>query len=142
MKREILFRAKRSDDGEWVEGLLFYSHGLGVYKITKSNGWIPSYSNPDEGESTEYIDIIPDTICQFTGLTDNNGTKVFEGDVLKIHHNKEYMRPLTCEWDKDNSCFCYVDKEDFEQKYYLNISDLSMDEVIGNIYDNINLINK
>ena len=47
MKREILFRWKRPDNGEFVEGLLFYSHGLCVYKITTSNGWIPSYSNPE-----------------------------------------------------------------------------------------------
>ena len=56
------FRAQRTDGHGWVEGLLFFSHGLGTYKITHSDGWVPTYSNPDEGESTIYTDVIASTI--------------------------------------------------------------------------------
>ena len=140
MKREILFRGKRTDNGEWVEGLLFYSHGLGVYKITKSNGWIPSYSNPDEGESTEYIDIISDTVCQFTGITDKNGIKVFEGDIAKYYnpYSKQWYIQIVM-WDKMFASFGFFteDSEWCKENDWLKIESI---EVIGNIHDNKDLL--
>lgn len=80
---EILHRAK-DKDGNWIEGLLFFSHGLGEYKITRSNGWQPSHANPDEGESTTYTDVDYNTIQSYANFKDKNGKRVFFGQEVLL----------------------------------------------------------
>lgn len=78
--REILFRGKRVDNGEWIYGDLHLFEGcfIGITYVTE---------HIDEGRLSnhKWIEVIPETVCQFTGLTDKNGTKIFEGDVLIYH---------------------------------------------------------
>ena len=70
--REILFRAKRLDNGEWVEGYLYrLEETLNPFIMCKNRN----------GESFE---VDPSTVCQYTGLTDRNGKKVFEGDKITM----------------------------------------------------------
>ena len=127
MKREILFRGLRTDGDGWVEGLLFYSHGTGIWSITASNGWLPSYSNPDEGESTVYHPVHPETVGQFTGLLDKNGKKVFEGDIVTdIYDNSDKI-----EWLEAASCSCCNEASGWAY----SVSEAKQLEIIGTIHD-------
>ena len=69
--REILFRGKRYDIGEWIEGGIYHNSEDEIVFIIKDTGL--GYH--------EFIEVIPETVGQFTGLYDN-GTKIFEGDIL------------------------------------------------------------
>lgn len=76
MNRTILFRGKRLDNGQWIEGnLLLPAHGE-----TEGVAYIK------EGLSGHRIAVDPDTVSERTGLTDMQGNPVFEGDILKLTH--------------------------------------------------------
>lgn len=150
--REILFIGKDSD-GIWHEG--FY-----CVLNSKSHRIYTGYAETDCG--TYYPDfhtVIPETVCQYTGLTDKNGTKIFEGDILK-YTRKKWHEPLSNKNNQDMVCFCevYFDEKTHCFRFYHYEEDtkrcigsglLTFDdsraeeniiEVIGNIFDNPELL--
>lgn len=94
MKREILFRGKRVDNGEWVVGFYYYS-------VRYSSHFI-KVSVEDENFFSEYdIEVDPETVGQFTGLTDKNGTRIFEGDIVSFEDDT----PGIVKWNNKFSCY-------------------------------------
>ena len=140
--REILFKAKRVDNGEWVEGWLFKTqeHSYIAYDIQFDDDLFLSTQNI-------FIEIDTDTICQYTGLTDKNGNKIWENDIVKYHFGNDAV-PI--KFGKYQSCFdssktghigFYVDW-DCEKAlrkdlgYWVNLIDCN---IIGNVFDDTEL---
>lgn len=129
--REILFKAKRKDNGEWVEGYYRADPDLDMHYICGWN-YYPS-ENGLEREPFEY-EINPETLCQYIGLKDKNGKKIWENDIVEIASEDGYF---LCEWDDDTA------------RYNLNGDGLTVDfdnywsyevEIVGNIFDNPELL--
>ncbi len=90
MKREILFKAKRIDNGEWVEGHLIQDEDVSVILNKIIN------CNEEYFATEEWRPVDPKTICQFTGFKDMNGVKIFEGDLIHNYQAEENEVLFTC----------------------------------------------
>ena len=149
---EILFKGKRKDNGEWVYGYYCkYGHtGKEKHYI------IPSYAS-----DLYAIDVIPETIGQYTGLTDKNGKKIFEGDIVEFYffdNGHKNTKTMLIEWIDSGFRMRelfrnYRLSDDFtiiEEKIFTYRGDIKNGvcktnnvyfvEVIGNICDNPELL--
>ena len=138
MNREILFRGKRVDNGEWIDGYLFddgypkprhvFVGGLVIneYKGTACDEW--------DINAIDFADVKPDTICQYTGLTDKNGKKIWENDIVQVGWYKGTV-------EYEDGCFVinwYNVK--FLRKDLGYWADLDCFYTVGNIFDNPELV--
>lgn len=134
--REILFKAKRIDNGEWVEGCLIIDHSrsnLFEYRI-----------QPVESGALYAQPIDPETLCQFTGLCDRYGNKIWENDIVKtisdIYAQVKFGLYTTGFALKECNQGFYIGFPDetclrYELGYWNNKV-----EVKGNIFDNLELL--
>lgn len=132
--REILFKAKRIDNGEWVEGYYlrdqYHIGGKDIIFYRKDSDWFTVYTNK--------IDI--ETLCQFTGLCDKNGNKIWENDILMAHLDEFYPEDTTCETVEWGFAGFVVHEANSTDREYLDKFDLENFEVVGNIFDNPELL--
>ena len=119
--REILFRGRRKKgDKRWIEGYLTYGYADYVGIVNRCCA----------GTSFE---VVPETVGQYTGLTDKNGVKIFEGDILSAS-----KRNGVVVWHDD--CGGYCVKHGFNGRSIILVMNDFDVEVIGNIYDNPELL--
>ena len=120
---EIIFRGKRLNDGEWVEGNF-------VKGCIDDFAYIVEFGNKDLCRN--YVEVIPETVGQYTGFDDKNGKIVFEGDILKAEI-----------WWEQGGCYPHTETRFIEATFpnmYKN--HFEKFEVVGNIYDNPELLRR
>ena len=129
MENRYLYRAKRTDNGEWIEGDLVHS----VYKI--NDICVGKYGN-----EVGMHQVNESTICQCTGLKDKNGKLIWENDIMVAHLDDSFPEDTTyarAVWNNNGFCTKEQGSEDispldkFDQEYF---------EVCGNIFDNPELL--
>ena len=135
--REILFRGKRTDNGEWVEGAFspFYCN---EFEERKEKPQIIIFSNFEKIDGL-WGNVGPETVSQYTGLTDKNGKKIFEGDILEGHFDEDFPENITLVeviWKE----YGFYTKGKSTEAELLDKFDGEIYEVIGNIYDNPELL--
>ena len=122
--REILFRGKRTDNEEWItDSETYIRDGDGI--------WLSD-------ENLNVVTVIPETVGQYTGLTDKNGVRIFEGDIVKYDVN---YHDMVISYDVENlGGWLYEDMDDNMQAYSIYEFCLKDIAVVGNIHDNPDII--
>lgn len=137
--REILFRARavnrdkgyhrtKYKNGDWVYGLLSRPYDERFENLP---------AEMTDTSSVSGIEVDYKTIAQYTGLTDKNGTKIFEGDIVRLTDDTGIENTFIITWDSRRAMF-YLDSPTFKTDfYYYSANEF---EVIGNIHDNPELL--
>lgn len=123
--REILFRGKRIDNGEWVYGSYWHYSCSNTHQHFVFND-----------DMSIWVSVDPDTVGQFAGLNDCNGVKIFEGDIVRYG---DTIHRVVFEQRNGTAYFGLVYAA-YETLPFGHYQDLKQIEVVGNIYDNPELL--
>lgn len=126
----IKFRGKRLDNGEWIYGDLLENQGRNfIYHATSES----TIEDNDDGRIVVVaVEVDYNTIGQYTGLNDNNGREIYEGDVLRMYDNKRYT--FTCMQS------AFLGRCNETRLGLANITERVSKEIIGNSHDNPELL--
>lgn len=141
--REILFRGKNADNGEWVYGSYFAHQKIrlcmvrGESEVEKNTQHliVQDALACDWGfkNGMQVVDVLPETVGQYTGLTDKNGKKIFEGDIIICDTSTYRYVTGTVKYSENASCY-YIKALNSSNDYMFNCDNILI--IIGNIHDN------
>ena len=138
MEDRYLFKAKRPDNGEWVQGVPFEIEGKQVILIKDNENLLRVHYLEENMWNAEIyvIEVDKSTICQCTGLKDKNGKLIWENEIIKCNRGIAVVV-----WDKSEWRIKWV-KDNIWRKdlHYWAVEDIQRTEVIGNIFDNPELL--
>ena len=126
MNRQIIFRGKRLDNGEWVYGDLEYNSAKNIVRIH-------TYDN--NGEYLMQHLVQPDAVGQFTGLTDKNGKEIYEGDILDFNGIAVEVRFV-------RGVFAFLADGNLDEELCGDCRTDLFAKVIGNIYENSDMLKR
>lgn len=130
--REILFKAKRIDNGEWIEGCYVTSDGKSFICMDIVEHYCVI--------ALRWFEIDPETLCQFTGICDKNGNRIWENDILMAHLDESYPEDVTYETVEWGVAGWVGHEANSIGRQYLDEFDTKYYEVVGNTFDNPELL--
>lgn len=127
--REILFKGKRKDNGKWIYGNLIKRDDISEWEY-----YI--------GQNSLGYEIFPETVGQYTGLTDKNGKKIFEGDIVKVCRGKDIEKGVVYYDERIGAYAVLYNDENINLLFDIFTSKDSnvYIEIVGNIHDNPELL--
>ena len=130
--REILFKAKRDGSGEWVEGCYVTSDGKSFICMDIVEHYCVI--------ALRWFEIDPETLCKFTGICDKNGNRIWENDILMAHLDESYPEDVTYETVEWGVAGWVGHEANSIDRQYLDEFDTKYYEVVGNTFDNPELL--
>ena len=142
--REILFRAKQIDDGEWVEGYyaMMGKGNLIRHYIVQNCALTGLFEDPEDNMYFNDVEIDPETLCQYTGKTDETGKKIYDKDIvgfIDLTSTESGYSEHSCVgevvWGKEECCFHVTNRLSAESWEVLDEC-----KVVGNVFDDKELL--